>query len=965
MSKAQPPYNSNDTIDLSHQLQPHYHGLSSAQAATLYRQRPGRLAKRIAAFVRICLWQILRPLRLLSILYLLALLLYSSAWQDGALSFSLALVISLIFALISLRAAFFFRLFRRLQAQQNEAMPNCRVVRDGIVRACRPEELVPDDLIELSVGTIIPAEALVVEQDALAVAELKGNDWQLVTDQALGLGLVRLAAGNLVMQGRGRALLETYPDELPAARLIKTSDQAWFREPKKLPRWLAWLRRKQDVFERSPFWWVLAMLPPSIHRLYAGAIEAMLFIMLFISIFAISLHLVSVLLWCGFFLACLLEQFFALLNRPDPQSQDAERAQAVIFILPLVMIYVVWMFVQEGMIFSLPNYAEIRAALGGLLLVTAGVWLFDHHQERELGQAAVYIQLLELAKSGMLARNPAMFAWLEGANCLLLDLDQYKLEKLKLERAIYSGGVLAFDQNQTLPKDPALESLIRSAAICSISFVDMLTQTERDSSAMLGHAVQPALQQLGIERATIGQRYSYLNENRELSFPDRELLLSDTDNPKRVMELICGDYERVIRYCDTIVEGTSRRALSSERRKALEDALAAAYAEGLVVIAFAYRLHGGSSQTINLKEATRFVGMLCFKAHASEDARRSLETLRANKLELVWTSQQPLQIARAMAHALGVATRNFQLFDADALQGAGHSRLQSRINSLYVGMSSAQKRQILRGFRPQERTVFALWNELSDLWMLRDAELSIVLASQEKPSLQACADLAIRSPRINSLLTLFTARDRLRLNLVKRLQFWLIAGLIQIIVCFVALITWSSSLGLVQMAILSAPILLVLTGLHSLLSWALINEPDEVTARQELSVQLKKPLLFGLAPLNLICSGILSWIMPFFLLSQIHTWGATREQQMVLFGFVMILLQVFTALTIRRSFQPFYTALLRNKTMLMTLVIVVVCVALFVLTPLQTLFLGEILLNQSRFGLLLMATSSVLWQGEL
>lgn len=959
MFNAQPPHNSNDTIDLSHQLQPHQHGLSSARAAQLLEQRPSRFPKRIATFGQIWLWQIVRPLRLLSLIYLIFMLLYSMAWQDHTFSLSLALVIGLILVLTTLRAAFFFRLLRRQQAQQNAAMPDCTVVRDGTPSACRPEQLVPGDLIELSAGTILPAEAIVVEQLGLELVERKGTDWQPIASHALGLA--RSSAGCVVMHGRGRAVIEAYPEELPAARLIKTSDQAWFRNLRKLPAFVAWLQNKQRLFDRSPFWWESAMLPALIQQLYAGAIGTQVYIMILISPLAISLNFPSVPLWCGLFLVLLLEQIAFLQDRPDLQSQDGEKAQMAPFLFLLGLIYIVWMFFQEGQILSVSNYGEIRAALIGLLFFILVIWLFDPHQERELGQAAVYKHLLELEKSGMLARNPALFGWLEGKNCLMLDLDTHRIQKLELERAIYSGGVHGFEPNQALPNDAAFESLLRSVALSSICFVDQLDQADRSFSDMLAQAVGPALQQLGIERATIEQRYSYLSENRELSFPARELLLGDTDNPKRVMELICGDYEQVIRYCDTILEGSTRQTFTKEHRQALEAALAAAYADGLLVIAFAYRLHGGSSQTINLKEAARFVGMLCFKAQAAEAARQSITTLRSKGLELVWMSQQPLQLARATAHALGLANKQFELIDCVGLQQAGRTKLSPRINSVYVGASPAQKAQIVRIFPQYGWRVFALWNTLSDIRMPKEAELSIVLDSQQQPSLHAMADLAVRSPRINSLQTLFTARDHLRLNLVKRLQFWLIAGPIQMLVCFVALITWRSSWALVQFG----PILLLLAILHSLLSWALISEPDEEIARQELNAQIKKPFWFGLAPLNLICSGILSLILPFVLLAQIQSWGAAPEQQLIPFGVVMILLQVFTALTCRRSYQAWYSTLGRNKSLLYTVVIGFIGVTLLCLTPLQSFFLGESIFTPARFGTLLLATSSVLWQGEL
>ena len=86
--------------------------------------------------------------------------------------FTDAIVISIILLINAIFGARQeFKADRAIQALQGMTAHNCEVIRDGGVQEIPTKELVPGDIIRINAGTIIPADARVVEAINLKTVE--------------------------------------------------------------------------------------------------------------------------------------------------------------------------------------------------------------------------------------------------------------------------------------------------------------------------------------------------------------------------------------------------------------------------------------------------------------------------------------------------------------------------------------------------------------------------------------------------------------------------------------------------------------------------------------------------------------------------------------------------------------------------------------------------------------------------
>ena len=93
--------------------------------------------------------------------------------------------------------------------------PKVRVRRDGVEQALPASTLVPDDVVLLAEGDVVPADCLVLDSSALLVDEsaLTGESVAVAKSRDLDGGAGRLSAGTVVVKGRAEAcVVATGPD---------------------------------------------------------------------------------------------------------------------------------------------------------------------------------------------------------------------------------------------------------------------------------------------------------------------------------------------------------------------------------------------------------------------------------------------------------------------------------------------------------------------------------------------------------------------------------------------------------------------------------------------------------------------------------------------------------------------------------------------------------------------------------
>ncbi len=172
-------------------------GLTSEQArAGLTRFGPNRLvpAGRHPSLVRRVLLPLSDPLVLLLLVAAPVYLLIGD-FLDAAVTLAALVPITVLSVLLETRADHALEALRRLSA------PTVAVLRDGAMTEVPVEEVVPEDLVSISEGVVVPADGTLVQGSQLAVDESALTGESLPVDKG-GPGEAEVLAGTTVLSGR-------------------------------------------------------------------------------------------------------------------------------------------------------------------------------------------------------------------------------------------------------------------------------------------------------------------------------------------------------------------------------------------------------------------------------------------------------------------------------------------------------------------------------------------------------------------------------------------------------------------------------------------------------------------------------------------------------------------------------------------------------------------------------------------
>ena len=125
---------------------------------------------------------------------------------------------------------------RRIHALTGQSEHPVRVLRDGAVLSLPSNRLVSGDVVLVSAGSLVPADARLLSVDGLMVDEsaltgesmpvAKSDTDRLVRDTPIGDRSTMLYAGTIVAEGRGRAIVVATAGDTEAALLQRLSSTA-------------------------------------------------------------------------------------------------------------------------------------------------------------------------------------------------------------------------------------------------------------------------------------------------------------------------------------------------------------------------------------------------------------------------------------------------------------------------------------------------------------------------------------------------------------------------------------------------------------------------------------------------------------------------------------------------------------------------------------------------------------------
>lgn len=211
------------------------HGLTSVEAKKrikIYGENTLK-QKKPRSVLKIFMVQFLDP-----IIYLLGgamvLAFAFGEWLEG---FAVLIVI-----LITVLIGFFmeWQAFRSLEALQKLAQTIAYVVRDGSPKELKARFLVPGDIIKLDSGDVIPADARLIEHEALALKEaaltgesnqVEKNQEELPADTALADQTNMVFKGTIVERGTATAIVTATGDQTQIGHISALTQEAQKEKP--------------------------------------------------------------------------------------------------------------------------------------------------------------------------------------------------------------------------------------------------------------------------------------------------------------------------------------------------------------------------------------------------------------------------------------------------------------------------------------------------------------------------------------------------------------------------------------------------------------------------------------------------------------------------------------------------------------------------------------------------------------
>lgn len=203
-------------------------GLTSAEAAARRSSKDRKSGRR----------QLERPLRkhlraslierlLMLLLVVGAIYAVLGALRDAAIIFAAVVIVAVVEAWVEWRAG---RIIASLSALR---APRALVWRDRRLQELAPEELVPGDVIALTAGSRVPADARLIEAEEMQIDESLVTGESRSVDRLPGDNLFsQLKAGTHVVRGRGTAVLTATGRE---STLGRVSDMVALIDPQPTP----------------------------------------------------------------------------------------------------------------------------------------------------------------------------------------------------------------------------------------------------------------------------------------------------------------------------------------------------------------------------------------------------------------------------------------------------------------------------------------------------------------------------------------------------------------------------------------------------------------------------------------------------------------------------------------------------------------------------------------------------------
>jgi Ca2+-transporting ATPase len=384
---------------------------------------------------------------------------------------------------------------------------------------------------------------------------------------------------------------------------------------------------------------------------------------------------------------------------------------------------------------GLPIVATVALAYGMLLMAKRNAIVKRLSAVETLGSTNVILT----DKTGTLTENR-----------IIVDVLSFPEEEVKMA---ISDNALTFPQGNVEKSGDVLQQMILIGALCNNASL----KEEDGAAAWMGDPIEVALVELALASGlTMPELRSQYERTGEIPFnSDDKVMGTVHKGPSGTLVAAKGSVEHLLEKCSRIQIGTTIHDLTDRERKNILAASEKMAADGLRVLAFAFREDTPTDSTDPLQSLVH-VGMVGFLDPPRSDIREAMLTCRKAGIRIVMiTGDHPLT-ALNIAKKVGLVDEDEQsvitrsdIPSMEALSVEGNRRLLD--TSVFARTTPKQKLEIVALFQKAGNIVAMTGDGINDAPALKKADIGIAMGIRGTQVAKETASIVLKDDSFVSI----------------------------------------------------------------------------------------------------------------------------------------------------------------------------------------------------------------------
>ncbi|WP_289023390.1 cation-transporting P-type ATPase [uncultured Salegentibacter sp.] len=321
--------------------------------------------------------------------------------------------------------------------------------------------------------------------------------------------------------------------------------------------------------------------------------------------------------------------------------------------------------------------------------------------------------------------------------------------KMSVHYVMLPSSKFPATEGEKFKKDPAFLRLIDIGCLCNNS--------KMKNGEMAGDAVEIALvefaAEMGFNCKEIQQKYP---RTQEIPF-DAEIKKMATVNRVEDDFLVCvkGALEALLESCDLVLTKEGSKEFQDKEKWEKQAELIAA--EGMRVLAFAYKESKEKPGRENLMDNLTFVGILGFLDPPRKDIKQAIETYKNAGIRVVMVTGDHPDTARKIGEEVGLISTNAsdsivvkgaELEEIDTLPEVKQKKIMEA--AIFARMVPGQKLDLVEFYQKNKAIVGMLGDGVNDAPALKKADIGIAMGIRGTEAAKEVADVILMDDKFIS-----------------------------------------------------------------------------------------------------------------------------------------------------------------------------------------------------------------------